>query len=269
MGGSRFLSELGKRVLLGSGAMGTEFIRRGCLMERPLDELNLTRPQLVRDLCREYREAGADVLKTNTFLANAVHLGDAGLHDRVREINRAGAEIAREEAKGAFVAGSVGPTGFIPGTDLSAVYEEQCSALAEGGCDLLLLETFTTDDDLIHAYFAARATGLPVVCQMATGNGRMIAKFASVTGEPRADAVGVNCVPAEAALEAVRRVADFTTLPRSCFPDGGTPDHYVSAEEFADGVRRLVEAGVRLVGGCCGTGPDHIRAAARVVGKGR
>jgi len=269
MSDSRFLAELGKRVLLGSGAMGTELLRRGCIADRPLDELNLTRPQLVLDLCREYVAAGADVIKTNTFLANAVHLGDAGLHDRVREVNRIGAEIAREAAKGAFVAGCVGPTGFIPGTDLSAVYEEQCAALAEGGCDLLILETFTTDDDLIHAYFAARATGLPVVCQMATGNGRMITKFATDRGEPRADLVGVNCLPVGAALETVRRIGDFTKVPRSAFPDGGMPDGPVPAASFAEGIRRLVEAGARLVGGCCGAGPDHIRAAAKVIGRGR
>ena len=261
----RFLEELRKRVLLGSGAMGTELMSRGGLTEGLLDEYNLTRPDLVLDLSREYVAAGADVLKTNTFLANAVHLGEAGLHGRVREVNLAGAKIARDAAKGAFVAGSVGPTGFIPGMDLSTVYEEQCTALAEGGCDLLVLETFTSDDDLIHAYFAARATGLPVVCQMATGDGRLITRFANTKGEPCADVLGVNCVPAAAAVEAVRRIGDFTPLPRSAFPDGGVPEHAVPPEEFADGVRRLLEAGVRLVGGCCGAGPGHIRAAAKVV----
>ena len=264
-----FISELQKRVLLGSGAMGTELMRRGSLPERPLDELNLTRPNVVLDLCREYVDAGAEVIKTNTFLANAVHLADAGLHGHVREINLAGARIARDAAKKAFVAGSVGPTGFVPGTDLHRVYEEQCSALAEGGCDLLLLETFTSDEDLIYAYFAARATGLPVVCQMATGNGRLVTRLAGATGGPRADVLGVNCVPAEAALEAVRRIGDFTTLPRSAFPDGGNPDYPVPEADFAEGIRRLVEAGARLVGGCCGAGPGHIRAAAAVVGRGR
>jgi methionine synthase / methylenetetrahydrofolate reductase(NADPH) len=264
-----FLAELEKRVLLASGAMGTELMRRGTVPERPLDELNLTHPDRVLDLCRDYVAAGAEVIKTNTFLANAVHLSDAGLHGHVREINLAGARIARDAAKGAFVAGSVGPTGFVAGTDLHPVYEEQCAALAEGGCDLILLETFTTDDDLIYAYFAARATGLPVVCQMATGNGRLITRFASTKGEPRADVIGVNCVPAEAALEAVRRIGDFTTLPRSAFPDGGMPDVPVAEADFAEGIRRLVQAGARLVGGCCGAGPDHIRAAAAVLGRGR
>jgi len=264
-----FLAELDQRVLLASGAMGTELMRRGCLLERPLDELNLTRPNLVHDLCRDYVEAGAQVIKTNTFLANAVHLSEAGLHGQVRDINREGARIARDAAKGAFVAGSVGPTGFVPGTDLYPVYEEQCSALAEGGCDLLLLETFTSDEDLIYAYFAARATGLPVVCQMATGDGRLITRFAGATGGPRADVLGVNCVPAEAALEAVGRIGDFTTLPRSAFPDGGTADHPVPEADFAEGLRRLVRAGARLVGGCCGAGPDHIRAAAAVLGMRR
>jgi homocysteine S-methyltransferase len=264
-----FLDALQKRVLLASGAMGTELMRRGFVPERPLDELNLTHPDLVLELSREYVASGAEVIKTNTFLANAVHLSDAGLLGQVREINLAGARIARDAAGKAFVAGSVGPTGFVPGTDLHPVYEQQCTALAEGGCDLLILETFTSDEDLIYAYFAARATGLPVVCQMATGDGRLITRFAGMKGEPRADVLGVNCVPTEAALEAVRRIGDFTKLPRSAFPDGGTFDHPVPVEEFAAGVRRLVDEGVRLVGGCCCAGPDHIRAAAAVVGKKR
>jgi methionine synthase / methylenetetrahydrofolate reductase (NADH) len=269
MADSRFLEELGQRVLLGSGAMGTEFLRRGWLPERPLDELNLSRPHLVADLCREYVEAGAEVIKTNTFLANAVHLGEAGLHDQVREINLAGAQLAREAARGAFVAGCVGPTGVVPGLDLMEVYEEQCRALAEGGCDLLLLETFTTDADLAHAYFAARATGLPVVCQMAVENGRLMTRFASAMGEPRADVVGVNCVSIPAALAALKEIGELTALPRSAFPDGGVSGAPVSPEDFGEGLRLLVDAGARLVGGCCGTGPDHIRAAAKVVGRGR
>lgn len=268
MAASRFLAELRKRVLLGSGAMGTEFLRRGCLAERPLDELNLTHPELVADLCREYVDAGAEVIKTNTFLANRLHLNESGLGEHVREINVAGARLAREAAKDAFVAGCVGPTGPVQGVDLGEIYDEQCKALAEGGCDLLLLETFTRDDDLIFAYFSARATGLPVVCQMAFGGGRLVARLAARTyGEPRADVVGVNCLPGAAALEAVEQLGHLTTAPRSAFPDGGTSERPVGPAEFAEAVRKLVKAGVRLVGGCCGAGPDHIRAAAKVVRK--
>ena len=163
----RFLAELEKRVLLGAGAMGTEFLRRGCLPKGPLDELNLSRPHLVLDVSREYRLAGAEVIKTNTFRANRISLAEAGLEDQVREINLAGAAIARDAARGAFVAGCVGPVGGEEREDLQEVYEEQCVALAAGGCDLLLLETFTTAVELPFALLAAHSTGLPVVFQMA------------------------------------------------------------------------------------------------------
>jgi len=145
MGDNRFLDALERRVMLGAGAMGTELLRRGGPTEGPVDQLNLTRANLVLDLCRDYAKAGAEVIKTNTFLANRSRLRGVGLDKQVRELNMAGAQIARDAAKGAFVAGCVGPlqrrADFL-------VYREQCQALAKGGCDLLLFETFTDREDL-------------------------------------------------------------------------------------------------------------------------
>lgn len=254
---NRFLAELEKRVLLGSGAMGTELLRRGALPGRPLDELNLTRPSLVLDLTRDYVAAGSEVIKTNTFLANRFRVGA-----KAREINLAGARIARDAAKGAFVAGCVGPLAEL-GSDF-LVYREQCRALAEGGCDLILLETFTNFADLQVAMKAAWTTGLPVACQAAEM--KILAGLKKLT-EIDADVIGVNCVDADEAASAAASLAG--PLFRSAFPNAGLPGREIPAREFGLGIQRLVEVGVRLVGGCCGAGPEHIAAAAKILGKGR
>jgi len=261
---NRFLAELEKRVLLGSGAMGTELLKRGALADRPVDELNLARPHTVLDLSREYVRAGADVVKTNTFLANRRRLHDPGLGKKVREINLAGAQIARDAAKGAFVAGCVGPLTEL-GSDF-LVYREQCEALAEGGCDLLLLETFMNFADLQVALKAAWTTGLPVVAQ--------VAEYAIVRGlqkltEMDADLVGINCKDPELMVPSIAVLKSTAAVPVSAFPSGGLPGKEMSPETFAGWIGLLVKEGARLVGGCCGAGPEHIAAAAGVAGKGR
>jgi homocysteine S-methyltransferase len=269
MSDSRFLAELEKRVLLGSGAMGTELLRRGSLPDRPVDELNLTRPHMVLDLMREYASAGAEVIKTNTFLANRIRLKGAGLHDRVRDINLAGAQLARDAAKGRFVAGCVGPIGTSREGDPGPAYQEQCSALAEGGCDLLLLETFLDWYDLAAAIQAARSTGLPIVAQMANAGVPLHALAVAAQKPGVADVVGINCVGPADALKGVDRLSSMVKTTRSAFPNAGLPGSVMQTDEFAKTIKALVDAGVRLVGGCCGAGPDHIRAAAAVLGRGR
>lgn len=255
---SRFLDALKERVILGDGAYGTEFIRRGCLRDRPFDEMNLSRSHVVLDLHREYVAAGAELIRTNTFLANRFWLKEG-----VREVNLAGARLAREAAKGGFVAGVVGPPPKNAEGKLEA-YMEQCRALADGGCDLLLLETFTDEADVPPAVTAAALTGLPVVGQMAIPDFTVAARVAVGLA-----VLGVNCVSAAEALVAAKQITQASTLPRSAFPSAGLPDQVASPEEFADGLRRLADSGVRLVGGCCGAGPDHLRAAAAVMGRGR
>jgi homocysteine S-methyltransferase len=267
MADSRFLETLEKGVLLGDGAYGTEFLRRGCLRERPFDEMNLTRPGMVLDLHREYVLAGAELLKTNTFLANRGRLDKHGLGDKTREINLAGARLARDAAQGRFVAGSIGPQSDLPADGRAAAYAEQCGALAEGGCDVLMLETFTDPDDLGMAIVAACQTGLPIVSEMTVSSGTPLAFFKTYLRVGQV--VGVNCVTPMHALRAMEYLQTLSALPRSAFPSAGPPGQEAPPETFAAWIKDLVEAGASLVGGCCGAGPEHIRAAAAAVGRGR
>ena len=261
---NRFLAELEKRVLLGSGAMGTELRRRGAPAGGSLDGLNLTHPQTVLDLSRDYVRAGADVIKTNTFLANRYRLHPLGLAKQVREINLAGARIARDAAKDAFVAGCVGPLAEL-GSDF-LVYREQCEALAEGDCDLILLETFMNFADLQVALKAAWTTKLPVVAQ--------VAQLAILPGlqkltEVDVDLVGVNCKDPDAMVPAIAALKSHAAVPVSAFPSGGLPGKEMSPETFAGWICLMVKEGARLVGGCCGTGPEHLAAAKRMLAEGR
>ncbi|MBI3855606.1 MAG: homocysteine S-methyltransferase family protein [Planctomycetes bacterium] len=264
MADSRFIAALKERVILGDGATGTELLRRGCLPDHPLPELNLSRSHLVLDLHREYVEAGAELIRTNTFVANRLRLREQGLDGKVRDINLAGAKLAREAARGRFVAGSIGPLTDFRTEDRREAYREQGAALAEGGCELLLLETFQEILDLLDAILEVRKTGLPVVGQMAGGQ-LCLELNRGVQG---LDVVGANCVSVEEALEAVVGLKDRAEQ-RSAFPSAGLPGKEIPPGEFAEGIRKLVEAGARLVGGCCGAGPAHIAAAAAVLGRGR
>jgi methionine synthase I (cobalamin-dependent) len=262
---NRFLAALEKRVILGAGAVGTEFLKRGCLSGRPLDELNLTRPHLVLELSQEYVKAGAELIKTNTFLANRFRLKAAGLEKRVRDINIAGAQLARDAARTGFVAGCVGPLSDMGLSDF-LVYREQCTALAKGGCDLILFETFTDFADLSLALKAGWSTGLPLVCQ--------VSRLTILPGLARmreldADIVGVNCIEPGAAATALTKLRERWQFFLSAFPNAGLPGEEMSPRDFAGWIRVLVDSGARLVGGCCGTGPDHIRAAAAALGRGR
>ena len=269
MAESRFLAALKAGVLLGDGAYGTEFLRSGCLPGRPLDELNLTRPELVLALHREYREAGSELTKTNTFLSNRYRLKPQGLGDRVRELNEAGVKLAKEGADGGFVAGVIGPLTECPWGERTACYEEQCAALAQAGCDVLLLETFMEASDLLAAVGVARKTGLPVVCEMALTLDRGFDRLCLHAGKMGISVLGTNCVDPEQALRSIERVAKGAALPLSAFPSAGLPGEERSPWEFAEALGALVDAGVRLVGGCCGTGPEHIRRSAIALGKRR
>jgi homocysteine S-methyltransferase len=252
-----FLAEFEKRVILGDGAYGTEFLSRGCIPGSPLDELNLTRPHFVLDLHREYVAAGAELIKTNTFQANRLRLPER-LRDKMREINLAGVRLAREASRGGFVAGSIGPLADFHTEERSVAYREQCRALAEGGCDMLLLETFMDVSDLIDAAIAAEDTGLPVVRQMATIKTREDVEWIRRT----CTITGVNCIGLDQALTVFEHHGSL----QSAFPSV-PPGETLTPENFAEGIRKLIDAGARLVGGCCGIGPEHIRAAAKVVGR--
>ena len=278
-----FLQELANRVLVCDGAMGTMLYARGIFLNRSFDELNLTQPDLVAEVHQAYVRSGADVIETNTFGANRVKLGAFGLADRVHAINVQGAKIARHAARDqAYVAGAIGPLGIRvepwgkTGVDeAEAIFREQAAALFEGGVDLFILETFRDVNEIGAAIKAVRSVcDLPIVAQMTTeDDGNSLDGVAPETFVPDleargADVVGVNCSVGPAAmLETVERIARVAHARVSAQPNAGRPREiegrnlYLSSPEYlAQYARRFINAGVRLVGGCCGTTPDHIRA---------
>jgi homocysteine S-methyltransferase len=283
-----FLEALDARVLVSDGAMGTMLYARGIFLNRCFDELNLTQPDLVAEVHGEYARAGADVLETNTFGANRFKLSNFGLADKVRQINRQGARIARHAAREtAWVAGSIGPLGVRiepwgrTGVDeAEEAFREQADALAEGGVDLFILETFRDLNELKAAIRAVRRVGThPIVAQMTTeddGNtldGTPPDTFAPELERAGADVIGVNCSVGPAAmLETVEAMARLTNSRLAAQPNAGRPRdvdgrnlYLCSPEYMAMYARRFITAGARLVGGCCGTTPEHIRQIAAAV----
>jgi homocysteine S-methyltransferase len=283
-----FLEALAQRVLVCDGAMGTMLYERGVFLNRSFDELNLTEPAVVAAIHRDYLDAGADVIETNTFGANRFKLVNFGLADEVARINEAGARLAREAAGGrGWIAGAMGPLGvrIAPWgrtTEEAAIeaFREQAVALAAGGVDLFLLETFGDVTELAAAIRAVRsAAPLPVVAQLTTGedghtlDGTPPERFMEELVRAGADVVGVNCSVGPAAmLETIEQMARVSAVPLAAQPNAGQPREidgrhlYLSSPDYmASYARRFVAAGVRLVGGCCGTTPDHTREIARAV----
>ncbi len=277
-----FLATLAERPLLFDGAIGSLLYDHGVLHTACYDELNLSQPQLLRTIHREYRTAGADILETNTFGANRIALARHGQEARTAEINRAGVELARECADGAFVAGAVGPTGirFAVATEAERLaareaFVEQITALTEAGVDLLVFETFSSIVELETALEAARsvAPGVPRVAQMvfaadATVEGVLTpAEVATRLVAAGADVVGANCGNGPPELYEVGSQMVGAGVPVSIQPNAGHPTqvdgrtlYVANPEHFGVFARRLLKSGVRLIGGCCGTTPDHVRA---------
>jgi homocysteine S-methyltransferase len=277
-----FLEALDQRVLVCDGAMGTMLYAKGVFINRCFDSLNVMSPDTVTEIHQDYVRAGADVLETNTFGANRIKLRSFGLGDKVRDINVEGARITRRAARDqAYVAGAIGPLGVRiepwgkMGTDeAEAYFREQADALAEGGVDLFILETFRDLNEMGAAIAAVRSVSeLPIVAQMTIeddGNsldGTPPEQFAPEMERRGADVVGVNCSIGPAhMLETVERMAGVTRARLSAQPNAGRPrdiegrNIYLSSPEYlASYARRFAQQGVRLVGGCCGTTPEHIR----------
>lgn len=270
-------------AVLFDGGMGTYLYQKGVFLNRCFDELNVTAGDLVSSVHEEYVRAGADVIETNTFGANVVKLTPHGLGDRVAELNIAGVRAARKAAGDrALVAGAIGPLGVqIEPWGPTALEEArdafrgQAEALAEGGVDLFLLETFGNLSEIQQALRAVReVSDLPVIAQMtidAEGDslyGTTTEVFTQRLDEWGADVIGLNCsVGPKAMLDALERMARVTRRPLSAQPNAGVPRavegrniYLVSPEYLAEYARRFVQAGARVVGGCCGTTPTHIRA---------
>jgi homocysteine S-methyltransferase len=296
---TQFAEMLADRPLLADGAMGTVLYARGIFINRCYDELNLSDPGLILSVHEEYLQAGAEILETNTFGANRIRLARHGLAGKVREINAAGVQLARQavtrlkekQAAEAWVAGSVGPLGVrlepLGKTGLDearAAFAEQIGILAdrgpEGGpgcgVDLLIIETMPALNEARVALEAARsvAPGLPVLVMVTVDDenncldGSSPQQAAALLTEWGANFVGVNCSTGPTTvLTAVEAMRPATALPLAAMPNAGMPRavegrniYLCSPEYMASFARKAIIAGVQIVGGCCGTTPNHIRA---------
>ncbi len=289
----KLLKQLQKRPLLCDGAMGSLLYARGITYEKCFDALNLSQPELISSIHREYISAGAHIIETNSFGANRAKLEAYNLEGQVRDINRSAVRLAREarEVSGqpVFVAGAVGPTGRplqAPDehrlSELRAIFREQIEALLEGGADLLILETFSSLAELRQAVLAAQEVGgLPIVAQMSfyedghTLSGQSAARVATVLSDLGVDVMGANCSVGPAAtfdalqemITQIKQQQNDRTPLFSAQPNAGLPTRidnrffYVATPDyFSDYALRFVKAGVHLIGGCCGTTPRHIAA---------
>jgi methionine synthase / methylenetetrahydrofolate reductase(NADPH) len=279
-----FRDQLAKRVMVADGAMGTMLYSRGVFINRCFDELNLSAADMVRQIHQEYAKAGAEILETNTFGASRPRLAGFGIAEKLKDINRAAVRLAREAAKdGPFVAGAVGPLGVrieplgpTSFAEARAAFREQIEALVEAGVDLLIFETFGNLDELREAVAAAREVAGPelaVVAQVTIDDfghlpgGTDTETFTRELDSWAVDVIGLNCsVGPKATLETIEKMREFSSKPLSAMPNAGLPMriegrniYLCSPEYMAQYARRLLWAGVRIVGGCCGTTPDHIK----------
>lgn len=280
------LDVLRERVVVADGAMGSLLFERGVDSSSCYDVLNLTDPALVRSIHQAYAAAGAEILETNTFGANRAKLGRFDLGHRVCEINLRGAELARAEAgAGRWVAGAMGPLGRMgeetaaPG-EIEEIFAEQARALVEGGVDFIMLETFASLTLLLSALRGVKtAVGVPVAAQMVftqrgrTHSGRSARECFEALVEAGADIVGLNCgIGPKNSLEVVRALGPVP-VPLSVLPNAGFPEaagdrlmYASSPEYFARQTAACAAHGARLLGGCCGTGPEHIAALVKALG---
>jgi methionine synthase / methylenetetrahydrofolate reductase(NADPH) len=277
-----------ERVHVFDGAMGTLLYSRGVFVNVCYDELNLSRPELVQRIHQEYAVAGAEIVETNTFGANPVKLSSYGLEPRTEELNAAAARLAREAVRGrAAVAGAIGPLGIRiepwgPTSLDEAVehFRRQVLGLLEGGVEGFVLETFSDLSEIECAVRAVKAeSDLPLFAQMTVGQdgktayGTEPAQLARGLTQMGVDVVGLNCSVGPAVmLDAIEDMVDATPLPLSAQPNAGLPRtvrdrkiYLASPEYMAQYARRMIDVGVRFVGGCCGTTPDHTRKMRQAV----
>ena len=272
------------QVIVFDGAMGTMLYNKGVFINQCYDELNLRAPDLIRDVHKAYKKAGAEVLETNTFGANRIKLAQYGLEGQVADINRAAAKIAREVADDdVLVAGAVGPLGvrlepFGPTSleEARTAFREQLQALKDGGCDVFILETFADLHEIEQAILAAHEVDatIPVIAQMTIGSdchtpyGVTVEDIAQSLDAFGADIIGLNCsVGPQIILDAVEKMVPVTRRKLSAQPNAGMPRdvsgrsmYMASPEYMATYAHHLVQAGAKIVGGCCGTTPEHIAA---------
>ncbi len=289
----RFLDAVAAGPLVFDGAVGTQLYERGIFINKCFDAANLSNPDLVVAVHAAYLEAGADALTTNTFAANAIKLRRHGLEDDLEAINRMGVELARRAAGDlAYVAGSIGPTGLVPAMltdretdDIRAAYRAQAKALSEAGADFLILETFRQLSEIRIAMEAIKdVSDLPIVAQMAFDSERKTADGASpervslLLVDWGADVIGTNCLEGPHVVFDVVGEMVGRGVPVIAQPNAGYPRkvderliYMATPEYFGEYAKRYFQSGVSIVGGCCGTGPEHIRRianAGRMMGGG-
>ncbi len=289
---SKFLDTIDQRVIVADGAMGTQLYAQGIPFHRCYDSLNLTDPVRIERIHRSYIAAGAELIETNTFGANRVRLSAFGLSDRVVDINRRGAEIARWVAgNDRFIAGSISslgkplaPIGKISHETARDVFREQATALIEGGVDVLLLETFTSLSEALVALQGVKPVAvehdIPVWLQITfTEEGKTLVgdkpeEVARKLRDAGADGIGSNCsMGPQVLFEVMERMTRVDGIRFSCQPNAGLPQviegryvYLASPSYFAEYAERFRSLGISLIGGCCGTTPEHIKAISEMVG---
>ena len=274
-------------TLCGDGAWGTQLMAHGLKPGDSFEEINLSKPEVLAEIAAHYVEAGAELITTNTFGASPLNLATHGLAEKTEEINRAAVRAIRTEVEGrALISASVGPTGKIltpyGDTDPAVMadgFSRQVGALIEAGADLICIETMMDLEEARLAVAAARSRSvtIPLVATMTfnatprgffTTMGNTVEQACSVLVDSGADLVGSNCGNGvETMVELAREFAARTRVPIVIQSNAGLPEnrggelHYPESPEFmAERVDALVDLGVAVIGGCCGTGPDHIRA---------
>jgi methionine synthase I (cobalamin-dependent)/5,10-methylenetetrahydrofolate reductase len=278
-----FEKRLKDMVILFDGALGTMLYSHGIYINRCYDELNLSMPRLIKDIHTEYINAGADCIETNTFGANRFKLGAHGFVEQLEAINYEGARLAREVAgKDKLVAGSIGPLGIklepwgpTSMAEAKGAFKEQAQALKNGGVDLFILETFTNLACIQQAIRAIREVcDLPIIASMTVDNdgtllyGTDTESFTRKLDRWDVDMIGLNCsVGPHFMLQTVEKMAKLTGKPVSAIPNAGMPRiiegrniYLTSGEYMAEYARRFIQVGAKVVGGCCGTTPEHIKA---------
>jgi len=277
-----------EHVYLFDGAMGTMLYAKGVFINKCYDELNLRSPEIVLEVHRQYVKAGAEILETNTYGANRVKLQGFGIADELREINLRAAQLARKAAgDSAYVAGAIGPLGiriepYGPTSEVEAreYFREQAAALRDAGVDLFICETFSNIAEIEQAIAAIRdVCSLPIIAQMTIGvDGRTTFGDTPLVIAQRLDRVGVdvmglNCsVGPDIMLDAIEEMAAVTARKISCQPNAGLPRdvngrqmYMASPDYFAKYAKRLIHKGVKFIGGCCGTTPEHVKMMADAV----
>lgn len=283
---STLLETLDERVVCADGAMGTLLMERGVSRDQCFEELCLSAPDLITGIHTDYLDAGARIIETNTFGANAARLARHGLEGKVNEINWSAAQLARQAAKGrrAWVAGCVGPLGLTAaeaeeqGIDRAACYREQIGALLDGGAQLICLETFQDIEELLIALRVKQELHhCPAICSLAPGtddrlpDGLTVEEAFTRVARNDGEILGLNCVDGPQAVRLLEGLPSFD-VPLAVQPSAGTPRleegravYALSPTDFVNTSMVLIERGARIVGGCCGTTPAHIAALAKLL----